>query len=254
MNTRLFSAGETLSREGEPGGEAVLVESGTVELLDKHTDPPSVIARFGPGDVLGEIALVDERARVHTAVAQSAGQAQLISREEFQQALLTEPQKCSPFLSALFERLRRLEPRPLAVLPGSGDAIRPQAGWRLSLWPLSRHAVTLLPEDGLLIDRFPFRLGRAEEANETSRSLNDLWLLDSPPFTISRNHLTFRFNGSRYVVEDLNSHLGTTVNEKKIGGKSPLKEVDLDEGDNVIVLGKPSSSFRFRALLERVQS
>jgi Cyclic nucleotide-binding domain/FHA domain len=255
MKTRTFAAGEVLWRQGEPGDDALLLESGTVENLDTHTAEPSVVATFGPGDVLGEIALIDARPRAQTLRARTAGQALLLTREEFLQALLSDPQKCQPFLLALFARLRQLEPRPPAVLPASSGAVRPQAGWRLSLWPLSRHTAELLPEEGLLIDRFPFRLGRADEAHERlPRSLNDFWLLDSVPFTVSRNHLTFRLEGdSRHIVEDLGSHLGTTVNEKRIGGKSLLKEVELDEGDNVIILGKSSSLFRFRAVLERIQ-
>jgi CRP/FNR family cyclic AMP-dependent transcriptional regulator len=254
MTNQSFSAGDTFWREGDPGSFALLLQSGTVEILDTHTAPPSVVATHGPGDVLGEIALIDERPRTHSAVARAPGQALFLTREAFQQTLLTDPRTCLPFLEALFKRLRHLEPRPPAVLPGSSGAVRPTAGWRLYLLPLSHHAAEFLPAEGLLIDRFPFRLGRAEEAHEKlPRSLNDFWLLDSPPFTVSRNHLTFRLdNGSRHMVEDCGSHLGTLVNEQKIGGKSLLKEVELDEGDNVIVLGGANSLFRFRAVLERI--
>jgi hypothetical protein len=253
MRTRQFAAGDILWREGEPGGDAVLLESGTVVLLDSHTAPPAVTATYGPGDVLGEVALIDERPRAHTARAQTSGQALLLGREEFPQALLSDPQTCLPFVLALLERLRRLEPRPPAVLPVAGGQAGPPTGWRLCLWPLSRHTARLLPEEGLLIDRFPFRLGRAEEADEGHPpSLNDLWLVDKVPFTVSRNHLAFRVDGSRVLVWDCGSQLGTSVNEKKIGGPSLLTEVALEEGDNVIILGPASSPFKFRAVLERV--
>ena len=149
-------------------------------------------------------------------------------------------------------RLRRLEPKPPAVMPSVGGSNRPQVGRRLCLWPLSRHTARLLPKEGLLINSFPFRLGRPEEAHENPPpSLNDLWLLDKVPFLVSRNHLTVLLvDGARYVVQDRGSHLGTIVNERKIGGNSPFKEVELEDGDNVIILGHASSPFKFRAAVE----
>jgi CRP-like cAMP-binding protein len=256
MKTLQFAAGDILWKEGEAGDGALLLNSGTVVLLDGHTAQPAVIATYGPGDVLGEVALIDEYPRTHVAQARTAGQAQLLGRDEFQHALLSSPQTCLPFFLALFERLRQLEPRPPAVLSVAGEPVRPQSGWRLCLWPLSRHTAGLLPDEGLLIHRFPFRVGRAEEAREkTPPSLNDLWLLDNAPFMVSRNHLTFLvLDGSRHVVRDCGSHLGTLVNEQRIGGQSPAMEAELNEGDNVIILGPASSPFKFRAVLERLHA
>jgi hypothetical protein len=254
MNTLQFAAGDILWREGESGGDALLVESGTVVLLDGHAAQPTAIATYGPGDVLEEIALFDERPRTHTAQARTSGHALLLGREELQEALLSRPQQCLPFLLALFERIRRLEPRPPVALSMASGSVRAEAGWRLSVWPLSRHTAGLLPEEGLLIDRFPFRIGRAEEAHEVqARALNDLWLLDKVPFTVSRNHVTFLLrDGCRHVVRDCGSSLGTLVNERKISGDARCMEAELEEGDNTVILGPGSSPFKFRVVRERL--
>jgi hypothetical protein len=178
-----------------------------------------------------------------------------VTRDEFARLLVSDPPACVPFLSRLFERLRELDARqhPSAESAGPRDG-KTTGKFQLRLFPLSRYAVSVLSEVGLPINTFPFRLGRASEAREPSAiDLNDLWLLDKSPFNVSRNHMAFDLVGdNRYVVRDRGSHLGTIVNENLIGGRSSAKEADLEEGDNVIILGARNSPFQFRAVLERV--
>ncbi|MFO0843792.1 MAG: hypothetical protein U0797_15590 [Gemmataceae bacterium] len=50
--------------------------------------------------------------------------------------------------------------------------------------------------------------------------------------------------GSRYIVRDQGSNLGTIVNEKLIGGRSTSRR-RRRKGDNVVILGGRSSPFQF---------
>lgn len=255
MQEVAFRSGDVLFQEGERGDAAYLLESGTVEILRGYPAQPRPVGKVGEGEVFGEMGLIDERPRGGTARAATDGRATKLSRDEFSQLLVSDPPRCLPFLRSLFERLRQLEERTLAATDPTGPGEGRKSGQHhLTLHPLSRHTASILDEKGFVIETFPFRLGRASEAREREAiDLNDLWLLDKPPFTISRNHATFELaGGTRYFIRDRGSHLGTTVNEKQIGGKSSLKEADLEEGDNVVILGGRSSPFQFRVVLERI--
>lgn len=62
------SAGAILFRQGEPGAAAFLIESGTVDVIFELEGKKEVIARLGPGDVLGELSLIDPAPRSATAI------------------------------------------------------------------------------------------------------------------------------------------------------------------------------------------
>src|SRR5436309_3018485 len=83
-----------------------------------------------------------------------------------------------------------------------------------------------------------YRIRRASESNEREAlDLNELWLLDRKPFTVSRNHLAIdRSEDGSLIVTDRGSHLGAIVNETHIGGKAPNQSAPLLDGDNVVIL------------------
>jgi hypothetical protein len=63
-------AGELIVREGDAGDDLYLVESGTVEArLNRRDGEPVPLARFGPGDYFGEIALLTGAERTADVVA-----------------------------------------------------------------------------------------------------------------------------------------------------------------------------------------
>src|SRR5207249_11254259 len=109
-----------------------------------------------------------------------------------------------------------------------------------------------LPDDGLTVTQFPFRIGRASESNEREAlDLNELWLIDRKPFTVSRNHLAIdRSEDGSLIVTDRGSHLGAIVNETPIGGKAPNQSAPLLDGDNVVILGGSKSPYQFRVTVE----
>ncbi len=226
MEVITFQPGEILYREGDPSSHALLIERGSVEVLQGVLDKLRTIGTISANEVLGEMGLIDEQPRTHTARAREAGQAVRVTREEFPRLLASDPQLGLRYLGSLFERIRRLEGE-LEALRGARTGSEGRAGgkFRLVLCPLSRLTAGMLPPDGLVIRTFPFRLGRASEAYEPQTlDLNDLWLLDKPPFEVSRSHLAFDLTeDGKYLVRDRGSFLGTIVNDQPIGGRSGAK-------------------------------
>ncbi len=118
--------------------------------------------------------------------------------------------------------------------------------------PLTRKAAETLPDDGLLVTRFPLRIGRVTEAHEREvLDLNDLWLLDSKPYNVSRNHCEIQVDRNGPLVCDRGSHLGCIVNDVRIGGPAVTDFARLELGENVVILGVRMSQYQFRVTVRR---
>ena len=91
--------GMVFSKEGERGDEIVVLLEGTVEV--RHHD--TVLARLGPGDHFGEMALLDHNARRSaTVVAVTPVAVAYLSRHHFDTLLAT-----TPSVRAAVERVQR---------------------------------------------------------------------------------------------------------------------------------------------------
>jgi CRP-like cAMP-binding protein len=253
MSDHAFPAGTVIFRTGDPGEQAYLIREGTVELLLGPLDQATRLAQLGPGEVFGEMSLIEERPHSLSARAISATRATALTRDEFEQLLTADPGLFRLYLKALFERLRSLsgQAEETPVEPSASRALVPRT-LAVTIHPLTHRAAETLPDDGLLIPKFPFRIGRAPEAREGQPlSLNDLWLLDRMPFNISRSHARIDTVGDNVVIKDHGSSLGMYVNEVHIGGQTQRRQLVLEDGDNVVVLGKRNSPYHFRIHVAR---
>jgi hypothetical protein len=258
MNEYVFPAGEVIFRPGEPGTRAYLIREGNVELL---RDSGTLLTVLGPGEVFGEMSLVEERPHALTARARGAVKAHGLTRDDFERMLTTDPVMFRAYLKTLFERLRMLSARfdgeqveEASKAKGGPRQLPapPPAAVTVTLHPLTHRAAETLPEEGLVIPKFPFRIGRASESRENDRlDLNDLWLLDREPFHVSRNHALFNLREGTVNVVDRGSKRGTHVNDVHIGLRGKQTFAELEDGDNVVILGGLSSPYQFRAHVTR---
>lgn len=95
-------AGRTLCREGEPGQEFFVLESGTVEV----TAGGRTLATLGAGEFFGELALLDAGPRNATVSATTPVRVLVVSRQEFSGLLEEEPLVAVRLLPAIGARLR----------------------------------------------------------------------------------------------------------------------------------------------------
>ena len=85
MTELSLKEGATLTRQGEPGREFMIISSGTAKVEIDGT----VVAHLGPGEFLGELAVISGTARVATVTATSPMVVEILNRREFM-ALLDE--------------------------------------------------------------------------------------------------------------------------------------------------------------------
>ena len=239
-----YPAGAVIFMVGDPALKSFLIHSGKVELRRGTGDANDRAAQLGPDDVFGEMSLIDERPHTLSARAITSVELTAISRDEFEQVLALIPVNFRAHMNTLFERLRKLSSQHTSV----PVLVRPTVkSIYVTIHPLTRLAATMLPRDGLWIQKFPFRIGRsAMEFEAAPPDANDLWLKDRSPYNVSRKHAVIEIKDGEVILKDCGSSLGILVNEHQIGVNSYDHQMTLDEGDNTVILGGFMSKFQFR--------
>ncbi|MHB1007162.1 MAG: ATP-binding protein [Chloroflexota bacterium] len=102
-------AGEVLMAEGTPGTELYIVLAGQFEVSIVAGERPSVIATTGPGEVLGEIALVEESERTATVRAVTDGTVLKVGRQAFEHLIACSPKTGLAIMRNVADRLRNTE-------------------------------------------------------------------------------------------------------------------------------------------------
>lgn len=99
-----FEAGATICRVDEPGDSMYAIVEGQVEI----SLGGKVIEVLGPGDVFGEMSLIDRSPRSATATAKSACAIAVIDERRFGFMVQQTPYFALEMLRTLSVRLRRL--------------------------------------------------------------------------------------------------------------------------------------------------
>ena len=104
--------------------------------------------------------------------------------------------------------------------------------------------------DFVKIEKLPFYVGRfSRRRTDLLFHKNDLSLLETPPYSISRSHFAIRKKKDGYFFIDRGSKLGTLVNNKRIGGRENKSKILLKEGENEIVFGNKSHKSIFKLII-----
>jgi EAL domain-containing protein (putative c-di-GMP-specific phosphodiesterase class I) len=111
---RHLSAGEVVFREGDPPTHAFVIESGTIEVSTDRGGHQVVLALLGPGDLFGEMAIIDSAPRTASARALDAASVVVVDRIQIEQRL----ESADPIIGAL---LRGQLQRYRAALKRLGD-------------------------------------------------------------------------------------------------------------------------------------
>src|SRR6202047_955168 len=115
--------GATIFSKGDPGNSLVAVITGTVKISISSADGRSAILNLiGPGEIFGEVALLDGQARTADAIANTNCEIFVIDRREFLPFVRSQPELAMKFIELLCARLRwtsgQVEQVILQDLPG----------------------------------------------------------------------------------------------------------------------------------------
>jgi CRP/FNR family transcriptional regulator, cyclic AMP receptor protein len=115
--------GSTIFSRGDAGNSLVAVISGTVKISISSPDGRTAILNLiGPGEIFGEVALLDGQARTADATANTNCEIFIIDRREFLPFVRSQPALAMKFIELLCARLRwtsdQVEQVILQDLPG----------------------------------------------------------------------------------------------------------------------------------------
>jgi CRP-like cAMP-binding protein len=108
LRPRRYRRGETVFVTGDPGASLCVVNAGRIKLALTSAEGREVILDvLGPGEVFGELALLDGEPRSADAVAVEQTELLLLQRDEFLRFLRAEPEVAINLLGVLSRRIRR---------------------------------------------------------------------------------------------------------------------------------------------------
>src|SRR3979409_1810530 len=115
--------GATIFSKGDPGNSLFAVISGTVKMSISSPDGRSAIFNLiGPGEIFGEIAVLDGQSRTADATANTNCEIFVIDRREFLPFVRSHPELAMKFIELLCAKLRwtsdQVEQVILQNLPG----------------------------------------------------------------------------------------------------------------------------------------
>lgn len=99
-------AGELLFEEGSPGERAYVIQKGELKVYKMSSGREVLLARRGPGEVIGEIALIENRQRMASVRAEQDSVLIAITKEQLQDLMDTSPHAMRSIFNTVLGRLR----------------------------------------------------------------------------------------------------------------------------------------------------
>jgi signal transduction histidine kinase len=217
VQERRFAAGQEIFREGSPGDGVYFVKSGLVEI-SAGTDARRVFSRLGPGEIFGEMAVIELLPRSATATAAPETEVYFLPRGEMLTFIQHSPALAFAMLQQVSHRLREfnqlhlreiLEAERLAVIGKFARGIIHDLKNPLSIISLTSEVFSnpgLNPETRA---QLPGRIQR-----QVVR-INDL-VTDILGYTEGRRNADIRPNDFRAFVRELVAELETDIAAKAI--------------------------------------
>ena len=123
---QVFETGRVIIRQGDRAGHVLLILSGRVRVIEALPDSPQLemfLGEIGPGEVVGELAILSERARSASVIALERTRCLVLPQEEFLQLVRSSSDVATGLLRVLADRiydanrlLARHAPDPLTGL------------------------------------------------------------------------------------------------------------------------------------------
>jgi len=104
-----YQPGQEIMRQGDIGVGAFIIRSGKVDVVQEKDGKSHKLATLGPGEMFGEMSLIDEFPRTATVRATEPTTLLGIQRWHFRGILESHPQIALAILPVLTKRLRNAE-------------------------------------------------------------------------------------------------------------------------------------------------
>lgn len=104
-----FASGAEVVQIGAPGRSLYLVVEGLVQVVYPSANADFELARLGPGDFFGEMALLNDKPRSATVRAMTALEVLVLDKQDFRRVVSETPGLAFKLLAALSVRIRNAD-------------------------------------------------------------------------------------------------------------------------------------------------
>jgi CRP/FNR family transcriptional regulator, cyclic AMP receptor protein len=106
---KTFHKGDILIQQGKTGMGFFIIVSGTVEVIRGLDTPnPLIVSNLGPGEIIGELSVIDQLPHLATVRASEETECLMIEQWDFKAQLQAYPEIALQLLPVLAKRLRDL--------------------------------------------------------------------------------------------------------------------------------------------------
>jgi len=112
IRVRRYAARQTVVWEGEPGGVLFVTLTGYLKVVTAGAEGKEVLLNvMGPGEVIGELSVLDGQPRSASVIALETSQLATIEREPLLEVMRASPNLAICMVEVLAQRLRNLSKR-----------------------------------------------------------------------------------------------------------------------------------------------
>lgn len=119
----VYRAGEVIFSEFDEADECYVIDVGSVKITTTNAvdGRELAFAMMGPGELFGEMALIDSKTRSANAIAASDTEVIVLRRDDFMQGLQQHPERLGIVLGFISDRLRRTDEFAKLLAYGSAE-------------------------------------------------------------------------------------------------------------------------------------
>ncbi len=103
--SRTFAHNTFVFCEHEPGNELYIIQSGKVKITKIVAEKEVMLAVLNPGDIFGEMAILDNKPRSASAIAEGTVTMFAVNRQNFEGMVTKQPQLATKLITLLAERI-----------------------------------------------------------------------------------------------------------------------------------------------------
>ncbi len=266
-----FEKGEIIVTKGDVSDDVYIVRSGMAEIVDINaTGEETLVSIIDQGQVFGELGFILEQPRTITVRAIEKTEVEVFDTRSFSYLYDTElGQLIKPIMQKMAERLRnselmiseleaKVKSTPLDY--GVSDEFERQqtttnddVGVVIYMIAETEEAVNAMGGvKKIEINSFPFDVGRfSRRRSDDMFHLNNFYLTDFPPYSISRSHFSIVKKKDGFYFRDRGSVLGSMVNGEQVGGGHfKAKKAKFVKGENTVTLGAVGKNLTFTFKLQ----
>lgn len=104
-SSRFYPKDTMIFSEGQPGNELYIIQKGSVKITKIVNNSEVLLAMLKPGDIFGEMALLDNKPRSASAEAYEDTELLVVNRANYQQMIETRPQLVTKLTTLLADRI-----------------------------------------------------------------------------------------------------------------------------------------------------